>query len=301
MRNIQLLLDINFIDFSLIKELCCYFNKIDSEDNIIFFINELTHKMQQMLDNFSQDANLTTFSVLLNYSYYLMIVLLNLKKNKNFIYSSFKKESKFVKMLMTYITTSRLYKNSNKISKVFCNLFLDEYKEIYFLHDDPEIEDLFILNNEKFSEVNVEGIDIYPKIVYQSILEQVLNFEISYENIFSCLKRNSDDIGNTNKSTSRKSKILFESQDVPLVKLLFIQSIIRVVFSKEKNSYLENTKNNFEFYFLNFVVERCLNETKQKYGDKYNSLFRKDEISEDIIKYIFYVYGNTFMIKSFGM
>jgi hypothetical protein len=267
MRNIQLLLDINFIDFSLIKELCFYFNVLDDKNNIKFFISELTAKMQEKLDIFEKDTNLTTFSVLLNYSYFLMIVLLNLKKNKNFIYSAFEKESKLVKLLISLIKSSRSFQNSNKISKVFCNLFLDEYKEIYFLHDDPEIEDLFILNNEKFSEVNVEGMDIYPKKVYQSILESVLNLDITYEMIFSCLRRNMSDENKYITGGKRISKILFESSDVPLVKLQFIQSIIRVVFSKEKNSYVENCENNFEFYFMNFIVDRCLNETKQKYGD----------------------------------
>jgi hypothetical protein len=40
--------------------------------------------------------------------------------------------------------------------------------------------------------------------------------------------------------------------------------------------------------------------TKQKYGDKYSCLFRKDEIYDDILKYIFFVFGNNMLVKSFG-
>jgi len=48
------------------------------------------------------------------------------------------------------------------------------------------------------------------------------------------------------------------------------------------------------------VVEKSLQATKQNYGDSVNCLFRKDEIYDDIIKYFFFIYGNSLLIKSFS-
>jgi len=114
-----------------------------------------------------------------------MILLINLKTKKTFTYLVFKKDSKLIEILINVIKISKNYKSSNKISKVFCNLFLDEYKEIYFNSNDPVLEELFITNNEKFSKINIEGLDKYPKPVYKNILENIINLDITYSKIFS--------------------------------------------------------------------------------------------------------------------
>ncbi len=82
------------------------------------------------------------------------------------------------------------------------------------------------------------------------------------------------------------------------MKLNFITAILRVVFSREKADFY--AKPNYEFEFIKSVVKKCMILTKQKYGDKYSCLFRKDEIYDDILKYIFFVFGNNMLVKSFG-
>jgi hypothetical protein len=39
--------------------------------------------------------------------------------------------------------------------------------------------------------------------------------------------------------------------------------------------------------------------TREKYGDNYNCLFRKDEVYDDIVKYLFFMFGNSLVIKAF--
>ncbi len=214
MFNSELLLDLNIIDFSVLRELCIYLIVNQDEFMLKSIVTQLTNKIKEKLETFEKEATSTTFSVLLTYSYFFMILLLNLKTQKNFIHMVFKKESKLVKVLINLIKSSRSFQNSNKISKVFCNLFLDEYKEIYFLHDDPEIVELFILNNEKFSKVNVEGMDVYPKKIYQGVLESVLKFNLSYELIFSNLSRRNSN--NDKGSGPIKNKYPFEETDKPV-------------------------------------------------------------------------------------
>ena len=83
------------------------------------------------------------------------------------------------------------------------------------------------------------------------------------------------------------------------MKINFITSLIRVVLSKEK--YVFINEDNYELNFLNNVIEKGLKLTRKKYGDNYNTLFRKDEIYDDIIKYIFFIFGNSLLIKAFGI
>ena len=42
-----------------------------------------------------------------------------------------------------------------------------------------------------------------------------------------------------------------------------------------------------------------MEETFEKYGDEYKTLFRKEDICDDFLKYMFFVFGNTMMIESF--
>lgn len=283
-----------------------------------------------------------------------MILLLNLKAKKSIVQLIFDKESKLIKILLSVIKASKSYNNSTKIAKVFCNLFLDEYKEIYFSTCDPLLEDLFIINNEKFSKINVEGVDVYPKSFYVDLMQNILNLKLTYEMIFNKSKNmlrhlnsiqlekrvveetrdnkpeiETFDFSNKSKSTefshtNNLNKVdskaknslniitcnIFNETDKPIVKLQFIQSLIRVVFSKEKYNYIKKNKletnfifthlENFEYNFMSYIVNKSLIDTKQKYGDNYSCLFRKDEIYDEVIKYFFFIFGNSLVIKSFG-
>ena len=85
-------------------------------------------------------------------------------------------------------------------------------------------------------------------------------------------------------------------------KLNIAQSIIRIVFSKEKSPFLEKTKEEnkyFEYYFIKNLFDTNLELTKKKYGNDISVLFRKEELIDDLLKYLFYIFGNTMMIKSF--
>lgn len=82
---------------------------------------------------------------------------------------------------------------------------------------------------------------------------------------------------------------------------MYIQSIIRIVFSREKYLYLKDLeKNKYERFFLKNVISKCCNLTKENSGDdNYSGLFRKDEVYDDIIKYIFFLFGSKVFLKSY--
>ena len=76
-----------------------------------------------------------------------------------------------------------------------------------------------------------------------------------------------------------------------------MQSLIRVVFSKQKKTFTKE-----EFYGFNVIkrkIDKDMKETIQKYGDEYKTLFRKEDICDDFLKFIFFIFGNNMMVQSF--
>jgi hypothetical protein len=223
-----------------------------------------------------------------------MIVLLNLKSKRLFVEMCFDKDSKVTRDIMTIMRLSKSYPK-NQILNIYCNMFLDEYKQVFVSN---KIDDLFILNNEKFTQVNTEGLDLFSKCIYKKLLRIIFDLDFTYEHNFLMLN-------NYDEDNMPISKII-----IKLVKQSFVQALIRIVISKEKFLYLNNSAeedffekaqiDNFEFLFLKNIISRGFALTKQKYGDNYTCLFRKDEIYDDVVKYFFFMFGNSLVIKSFG-
>ena len=42
-----------------------------------------------------------------------------------------------------------------------------------------------------------------------------------------------------------------------------------------------------------------MEETVTKFGDEYKTLFRKEDLCDDVIKYMFFIFGNSMLIDSF--
>ena len=78
--------------------------------------------------------------------------------------------------------------------------------------------------------------------------------------------------------------------------MILIQSILRVVFSREKELY--TTESEYEVKFLRNILQKCVAYYTNKYGEKINSLFREDEVFDDIIKYLLVTFGNTMLYRS---
>lgn len=77
------------------------------------------------------------------------------------------------------------------------------------------------------------------------------------------------------------------------------QSIMRLVMSKEKFKYTD--KPNYEIHFIKNNCRKCVSYYRQKFGDKINNLFRRDEIHDDLMKLLLYLYGNVLISKAYGM
>ena len=75
-----------------------------------------------------------------------------------------------------------------------------------------------------------------------------------------------------------------------------------MAFSKEKSKFLDYEKEEnkyFEYYFIKKVIEKDMEETRKKFGDDYGTIFRREDLCDDILKYIFFIFGNNMMVETF--
>lgn len=229
------------------------------------------------------------YTTLINHCIFFMILLLNISKRKELIVKIFSDNSEIIEILLEILKQSNNIKGNNRIKKILCHIFFDEF---YWMFFDNDLEDLYILNNSKLTEENTEGLDKYSKSYYVNILDSLLDLNFTYEYLSNSKVLPEGD----EKALSNDFKYKIKT----LAKTMFIQSILRIVFSREKYNYLnENDKNDYEFFFFKNIINNCCTSTKDNFGDNYNCLFRKDEIYDDIIKFIFFMFGNKVLVKSY--
>ena len=206
-----------------------------------------------------------------------MILTLNLKKNNGYIKTVFNGENNFYYQLLDFI---RSIKNKNIFLSIINNLFSEEY--YYKDEPDEEIEELYRDEKTAFRE-KYSFISQNPQNQKESYIElysKILNFDLEYNNFFP---------------VNTKEKIDLDEKSA--YKLTIIQSLIRIIFAKEKKKY--TNEKFFEFKVLKSVIDKDVKETREKFGDQYKTLFRKEDICDDFLKYIFFIFGNEMMVESF--
>jgi hypothetical protein len=91
-------------------------------------------------------------------------------------------------------------------------------------------------------------------------------------------------------------------EEKSIIKVNFTSSIIRIIFTKEKNKFVKNLfeeqDKSYELIFLENLVKKCLTFYYEKFGDNVNCLFRREEVPDDLIKYIFFTRGNLLFLNS---
>ena len=252
----------------------------------ISFLSLLYNCIHDKIEIYLKDRNRINFTAITNYIIFFMILFLNVSDTGIFIKTIFEEGTNFFKSLIKLIEKLDL-KDKNSLFGILNNLFLDDYKLLYFKKNtsekDDSLEMLFINNQIYFSNIYFESEEGFGDKEYRNMFNKLSRFEFSYDNFF-------------------KDKNIDNIKDKSYYKLRIAQSIIRVVFSKEKYLYIDKsskTSKYFEYYFIKNLIDKDLEITQKKYGNDISIIFRKEDIFDDIIKYIFYIFGNMMMIESF--
>ena len=252
----------------------------------ISFLSLLYNCIHDKIEIYLKDRNRINFTAITNYIIFFMILFLNVSDTGIFIKTIFEEGTNFFKSLIKLIEKLDL-KDKYSLFGILNNLFLDDYKLLYFKKNtsekDDSLEMLFINNQIYFSNIYFESEEGFGDKEYRNMFNKLTRFEFSYDNFF-------------------KDKNIDNIKDKSYYKLIIAQSIIRVVFSKEKYLYIDEsskTSKYFEYYFIKNLIDKDLEITQKKYGNDISIIFRKEDIFDDIIKYIFYIFGNMMMIESF--
>ena len=259
--------------------MCATLVKLGDEESFEKTLSLISYSIQNKVELYNKNPTQHNFFLIKNYIIFFMIITINLKKYPNFIKNIFKGKSNFFNCLVQLIKQIQKIKKRHELFSILNYLVLEEYKGLYFRTEQPdkELEEIFIEQQLFFSSM-VLDISSYDEATYKKIINILFHFNLSYDNFFKYYKGIKD-------------------EDKPEYKLKIAQSIIRVAFSKEKSNY---TKEKFyEYTFIKRVIDKDMEETRQKFGDEYRTLFRKEDLCDDVIKYMFFIFGNSMMIESF--
>ena len=207
-----------------------------------------------------------------------MTVTLNLKDQSDYVMTIFHKSHKYFKKIRETI---------NKLPEMYKKLFLGiisyifqkEYTNLFFNKGDKKLEELYLYQYQKFSKIYQGNLSALNKDIYIKMYERFLTFDFSYDYFFQ---------------NNPKEAL---TDDAPSYKLCIAQSVIRVCFSKEKSNLV--SEKYYEFKFLSTVIEQDMRETRNRFGDDVKTLFRKEDLCDDIIKYMFFIFGNSMLIEAF--
>ena len=256
-------------------------NSKEKEKDFEKLLEYLLDAVKEKIKEYAEDPNFNRLMLIQNYIIFFMVLVLNLKSYTNLIKLIFRGKLLFFSELRDNINNMRTRKR-NKLLSILSNIFLEEYKGVFFNNNDQELEDLFIEQQTDFSELCSETVTFYDDSTYKKMFQTLLRFDISYNNFFS----NNDKISDDEK---------------PSYKLCVAQSLIRVAFSKEKKKFYKEKGNFYEYDLLKRIIDKDMEETREKFGDEYKTLFRKEDLCDDVIKYMFFIFGNSMLIDCFVM
>ena len=256
-------------------------NSKEKEKEFEKLLEYLLVSVKEKIKEYSEDPNFNRLMLIQNYIIFFMVLVLNLKKYTSLIKLIFKGKLSFFSELRDNINKMKSKKRI-KLLSILSNIFLEEYKSVYFGSNDKEMEEIFIEQQTDFSALCSDAVTFYEDSTYQKMFQTLLKFDISYNNFFS----------NNNK---------IKDDEKPSYKLCVAQSLIRVAFSKEKKKFYQEKGNYYEYDLLKRIIDKDMQETREKFGDEYKTLFRKEDLCDDVIKYMFFIFGNSMLIDCFVM
>lgn len=269
------------------SELCDIMSKLGEKNNFKMILSLIYSSIKKKIEIYNKNQTYINLSIIKNYIIFFMILFINIKQSGLFIKTVFDEGTNFFQSLIGLLKQISDKKEQINLFGLLNNIFLKDYKSLYFKKNsserDEELEQIFINNQTYLSNIYNESETIYNNSTYIKMFNILSSFDLSYDNFFM-------------------NKTQIKPEDKINYKLSISQSIIRVAFSKEKSKFLDYTKEEniyFEYYFIKKVIEKDMEETKKKYGDDYRTLFRKEDLCDDILKYMFFIFGNTMMVESF--
>lgn len=231
-----------------------------------------------------------------------MVLLYNQRKNVNFITTVFITHNALYSLIVSF-HNSLVNKDpvSFQTKLIINNMFLEEYKCVF--HRKPPVlslESTYNAENAKAVQYtkSISQSKPFQRETYHTILDYLMNFCISYDNI-----------------DNNKAK---DVEHIDIDKEVISQGIVRIVLSKDKYEYfylpqnifeediapVEEQYEHYEFYFIQRLIYKSLYELKnnginRKRQIKLDKAFSEENIYNDILKSVFKLYGNETLMNAY--
>ena len=263
MSRLNIMNSINVLEYSIISELYTYFVNNQFSDkpkkHLQVFSAAICEQFFILIKKFEENtSNYENYHKIVNLSLYLLIIIYNLRKCNGFLEFIFDKESNIILIIKKLLTICSGLKDQMEITMIYSTIFCDEE----FLLSIKSVGNLVNEHKLSLSKFGLFPVEIYPTQVYYCILEYLVKVEYSFEELF-------------------EQKIC-EDSDKPTVKALFIQSVVRIIFSFHKILY-ETEEKNIEINFLNAAIKKCVTYYYNLFEGKVTSLFRREEVTDLIM------------------
>ena len=247
--------------------------------------------MKKAFNNYIKEKTYYNLVLFQNNIIYFMIICLNLKNNEKFNYYLIREKIDYLTSLISNIKKldEKDKKSKESFYDILYNLFSNEYIHLNLI--------LLLDDNEENQKNNNRSENIIINF-YNSRKDKQKdneNQEKKNRKIVAFLF-NLD----SEKFLNFKKENLTDIDERFLYQLEIVKSILLILFSKEKYKYLNQQKEEeifYEYDFLNKVISKNVKETKEVNGDRYKDLFRRENITNDIIKYLFFIFGNQLLIE----
>ena len=146
-------------------------------------LKSLLSSIKDNLEVFKKEPSNKNLTLIQNYIILFMILVLNLKKDPSFLTIIFNGEFKFFSQLCNifFSLNDRIKHKIEGVLKIINNLFLEEYKGLFFRNPKiEELENIFIHQQIFFSSNWVNSVDFYSDDGYKKMFQILKNFDISY-------------------------------------------------------------------------------------------------------------------------
>ena len=262
----------------MLRETCLLLSKNDSKTDYNDFLSLICDSFKEQIDKTKKDIKYIQTSLIINYVLFILTLTINMKDYPRFVKIFLKK---YFKLILNSIKEIKSKTINKLLLDLLSSLFTEEYKPIYFRKEKhKELEEVYTNREAEFKKQYPNRMRLYQKEVIKEIFTLLFDFNLDYDTIFN----------NYSKKIS--------SEEKPIFKMNFIQSILRLIFYNEKGNYY-NDVNYYEYETLKKIIDKNMEETIKANGDDYKTLFRKENIFNDVLKYIFFMFGNTTMIEAF--
>lgn len=158
-------------------------NSKEKEKDFEKLLEYLLDSIKEKISEYTDDPSFNRLMLIQNYIIFFMVLVLNLKKYTSLIKIIFQGKLCFFGELRDCINNMKT-KKKIKLLSILSNIFLEEYKDAFFNKDNNELEDLFIDQQTKFSDICSETVTFYDDSTYKKMFQTLLKFDISYNNFF---------------------------------------------------------------------------------------------------------------------